>query len=308
LAALAEWFGVQISEPIADSAGDQAESRGVALAGGDEVTTERPTGDLVAMTPGTTDRLSLRDHRDLTPTERKEVNDLIARLLVPGHSRTGTRERRAYDGRINLGGTVRQMLLDGGEILNLQFYDRAPTRLRVLMLIDVSQSMGAYSESLMRFAHAVVRSRPVRAEVFTFATRLNRITGGLRHPDPSVALATSGAVIQDWGGGTLLGGALKELLSCWGRGAAVRSTHCIIASDGWCGDPAVVKTQLPRLARLVRRLTWADPQAGIDGFVPSAQVTRDLRRHFSELLPCHSLEALRDLARCISVGDGTKPK
>jgi hypothetical protein len=50
---------------------------------------------------------------------------------------------------------------------------------------------------------------PARAEVFTFATRLTRITAELAGARPETVLARAGAAAPDWSGGTRIGASIK---------------------------------------------------------------------------------------------------
>lgn len=300
---LMSWLGIRIvTAGEGHRAHERTGSRGTTPAGADEVgEPASESSDLPALLPGSeVDRLSARDHRDLTPEQRAQVAAYVERIVTARLRRRSRRERAASAGRIDMPGTVREMFRNGGEVARLHY--RRPTRQagRTLLLIDVSKSMNAYSESLLRLGHALVRARPGRSEVFSFGTRLTRLTAHLSHPDPNVSLAAGGGAIHDWGGGTVLGANLTELIRRWGKTTVVRSAHCVIASDGWCSDPAVATLQLPRLALLIRRLTWADPQAGVPEYRPCAEVTVYVKQHFSEPVACHSGDALLRLADLIA--------
>lgn len=303
-AALMSWLGIRIgSADDGRHADESTESRGATPVGAgeaDQPTSER--SDLPALLPGSTDRLSARDHRDLTPEERAQVAAYVERMATVRLRRRSRRDHAASAGAIDMPGTVREMFRNGGEVARLRYRRPKHQAGRTLLLIDVSKSMNAYSESLLRLGHALVRARPGRSEVFSFATRLTRLTPHLNHPDPDVSLAAGGGAIPDWDGGTVFGANLTELIRRWGNTSVVRSTHCVIASDGWCSDPEVAKVQLPRLKPLTRRLTWADPQAGVPGYQPCAEVTRDLQQQSpdTELVPCHSGDALLHLADLVA--------
>lgn len=303
-ATLMSWLGIRIgSADDGRHADESTESRGATPFGpgeADESTSARSA--LPALLPGSADRLSTRDHRDLAPEERAQVAAYVERMVTVRLRRRSRRDHPASAGAIDMPGTVREMFHNGGEVARLHYRRPRLQAGRTLLLIDVSKSMNAYSESLLRLGHALVRARPGRSDVFSFGTRLTRLTAHLSHPDPDISLVAGGGAIPDWGGGTLFGGCLTELLRRWGKTSVVRSTHCVIASDGWCSDPAVAKVQLPRLALLTRRLTWADPQAGVPGFQACAEVTRDLEQHFSELVSCHSGDALLHLAGLVAAG------
>ncbi|MDT7752440.1 MAG: uncharacterized protein QOD96_6102, partial [Pseudonocardiales bacterium] len=178
---------------------------------------------------------------------------------------------------------------------------RAPRRRprRVVLLIDVSGSMAPYADTLMRFAHVVVRRMPAAgsgAEVFTIGTRLTRITRELRHRDAERALSAAGRAIPDWSGGTKLGDALRAFIDRWGQRGVARRAVVVIFSDGWeRGEPTTLAEQLARLRRLAHRIIWVNPHAGKDGYAPIQGGIVAALPHLDELLAGHSLATLERL-------------
>ena len=82
---------------------------------------------------------------------------------------------------------------------------------RLILLIDVSGSMGAYADALLRLGHRLVQAGgPV--DVFTIGTRLTHITRSLSLRDPDRALIAAGAAVPDWSGGTRLSEGLAAFL------------------------------------------------------------------------------------------------
>jgi uncharacterized protein with von Willebrand factor type A (vWA) domain len=156
---------------------------------------------------------------------------------------------------------------------------------KLLMLIDVSGSMKLHTADYLKVAHAVVRAAG-RAEVFTFGTRLTRITPQLRTPDVDEAMAALAPVIHDFDGGTRIGDALERLLANGRYLPFTRGALVVVLSDGLeRGDPAAMERAARRLARLGRRLVWLSPLLGDPAYRP---VTRGMRA----ILP--SLDRLGD--------------
>ena len=60
---------------------------------------------------------------------------------------------------------------------------------KLLLLIDVSGSMKLYTADYLKLAHAAVQGAD-SAEVFTFGTRLTRVTSALRVRDREGAART----------------------------------------------------------------------------------------------------------------------
>ncbi|GAA4735594.1 VWA domain-containing protein [Phytohabitans rumicis] len=242
-----------------------------------------------------------RDLTELAPAERAEANAWIAALRPRPGTRRAVRQVPGGRHRVDLGRTARAMLRTCGEPARLRYRRRTRRPRRLVLLIDVSLSVAAYADPLLRFAHAAVRTGPATTEVFTVGTGLVPITAALRTPDPEAALGGVLA-LRPRGGGTRLGAGLADLLRPGDRRRAVRSAVVVIASDGWDhgGQPAVLIRRVARLSRLAYRLVWVNPLAGRHGHVDAAPVLRHGRRDIHEVVPGHSYAALRSLAELVS--------
>jgi uncharacterized protein with von Willebrand factor type A (vWA) domain len=168
----------------------------------------------------------------------------------------------------------------GGEVVRLQWRDRLLRPRRVLLLVDVSASLRQSSGDALRFAHALVRTVP-RCEVYTFGTRLTRVTRQLAKRDVDAALDGLADVVLDVNGGTRIGRALEEFLADARHTAAARDALVLILSDGLeRGDPGAMAAAVKRLARLSHRVVWWSPLACDVSYQPltrgMAEVVGDL--------------------------------
>jgi uncharacterized protein with von Willebrand factor type A (vWA) domain len=245
--------------------------------------------------PATASRTEILRHRDvarLTEAERAEVHRMLA-LLKSGRARRRSRRfRSARRGVLDQRRTMRDALRKG-EVARLR-RRRHTTRPRaVVLLVDVSGSMAPYAETLLRFAHALVRSEPRATRVFSVGTRLTPITAELRHRDPGTALNEVSKVIPDWSGGTRLGEELKEFLARF----SARGAIAVIASDGWeRGDPELLGTQMARLARQAHRIIWVNPHKGYEDYQPLTGGMRAALPYLDDLVAGHSLAAFERLS------------
>jgi uncharacterized protein with von Willebrand factor type A (vWA) domain len=178
----------------------------------------------------------------------------------------------------------------GGEVVRLR-WRRHPRRQRpVLVLIDVSGSMKQHSRDHLRFAHAVVASC-VRAEVFTFGTRLTRATEALGARDVDVALTGLADVVRDADGGTRIGPSLLEFLGNARHVRAARGALVLMLSDGLeRGDCVPLTKAVHRLSLLAHRLVWWSPLACDPSYQP---VTRGMAAVLGDV---DTLAGVRDLA------------
>lgn len=293
--AFAAWFSPAHAAPRQQD-GTAATVRAASLDEGDAGPSDGdPEGSLRAVAS----RRELLRHRDiatLDAAERAQLNGLFAGLDVALPSRRGRRRQHAGTGRIDRAGTLREQLRRAGEPGPLK-YSKAPEKpRRIAWLIDVSGSMAPYADSLLRLAHRVVAAAPHHVEVFTLGTRLTRVTAALRQPDADDAIALAGRTVPDWSGGTRLGEVLRAFNERWGQRAVARSAVVVIASDGWeRGDPALLGRQLERLHHVARRVIWANPHRGKDGYEPVQQGIRAALPHVDDFIGGHSLASFEEL-------------
>ncbi|MFC5830782.1 vWA domain-containing protein [Nonomuraea insulae] len=260
-------------------------TRGDGEQGGDDGTTA----------PATASRAEVLRNRDvarLSEAERAEVHRMLAMLKGGRARRRSRRYEHAHRGRLDQRRTIRDALRKG-EVAGLR-HRRHTTRPRaVVMFVDVSGSMAPYAETLLRFAHALVRSEPRATKVYSVGTRLTPITAELRHRDPGTALNEVSKAIPDWSGGTRLGEELKEFLARYSARGAV----ALIASDGWeRGDPELLGTQMARLARQAYRVIWVNPHKGYADFQPLTGGMRAVLPYLDDLVAGHSLAAYERLS------------
>ncbi|PZG24018.1 hypothetical protein C1I98_35930 [Spongiactinospora gelatinilytica] len=253
----------------------------------------RDPGEPQAAAASDAERLRHRDVAALTAAERAEIHRMLALLAGERERRRSRRFAPAHRGVLDERRTIREGLRRGGEIalLRRRAHRRRPRA--VVLLIDVSGSMSPYADTLLRFAHAMVRSEPRATEVFSVGTRLTRLTPELRHRDPDLAMTAASTAIPDWSGGTRLGEELKEFLASHrARGATV-----VIASDGWeRGDAALLGAQMARLSRLAHRVIWVNPHKGHEGYEPLTAGMRAALPYLDDFVAGHSLAAFQDLA------------
>ncbi|CAN5192664.1 VWA domain-containing protein [soil metagenome] len=268
-------------------------------AGGTEQVSADGT-DLKALASGE-EVLRHRDLARLSTAEREEMRRLFGLLAVRPPQRPSRRYTRAHRGGIDVPRTVRRVLHDAGEVRRLARHRPRPRPRRVVLLIDVSGSMGPYADAVLRFAHAAVRRAPASTEVFTVGTRLTRVTRELRLRDPDRALAASGAAIPDWSGGNRLGEVLKAFLDRWGQRGTARRATVAVFSDGWeRGDCVQLGEQMLRLSRLAHRVIWVNPHKGRDGYQPLTGGMLAALPYVDSFVSGHSLAAFEELVEVMA--------
>lgn len=241
------------------------------------------------------EHLSDTDFAELSETELLALRALMARLEVALPPRTSRRTRRHRRGRaMDLRATLRRSHRTGGDpVSHLRRRRRSRPR-RLVVLLDISGSMEPYARAYVQFLHGSVVA--AHAEVFTFATRLTRLTTSLRVRDPQLALRAAAAGAPDWKGGTRIGEAVRTFNDRWGRRGLARGAVVLIVSDGWeRDDPAVLGEQMARLGRLAHRVVWVNPRRADDRYQPLVAGMAVALPHCDAFVSGHSLAALDEV-------------
>ena len=246
--------------------------------------------------------LEILRHRDLAtldPAEKARLAVLFARLRPRAPERTAYRRRPARRGTVAPSPTLRRALAHLGEPIELRYRRRGRKQRRVVLLVDVSGSMGMYADSLLRLAHRVVQEVP--AEVFSIGTRVTRLTRALRQRNPDRALSAAGDVVPDWSGGTRLGEAMAAYLQRWGQRGMARGAVVVVFSDGWeRGDASLLGEQMARLHRLAHAVVWVNPHVGAAGYQPVQAGIAAALPHVDHLVAGHSVAAFERVLRVIA--------
>jgi hypothetical protein len=250
-----------------------------------------------------TEVLRTKDFARCTEAELAEAARLISRLRLRPPMRRGRRLEASRDsgrGVLDVRRTLQRSLASGGDPARLARRVRGARERRVVLLLDVSGSMGSYARTMLRFAHAtIVAHRSV--EAFTLGTRCTRVTRQLSWRDPDAALARVASAAPDLEGGTRLGECLYQFNESWGLGGIARGAIVVFISDGWDrGDASVLAAQMARLANVAHRVIWVNPLKASLGYEPLVRGMAAALPFTDEFLSGNSLEALDELAKVIA--------
>jgi uncharacterized protein len=248
-----------------------------------------------------TERLRGRDFTELSPAELRHLVTLMREMTLAVPPRRTRRYRAARDGkRPDLRRTLRLARRSGGEAI--RFARRAPRvrPRRLVVLCDISGSMEPYARALLMLLFVLgggqVRGGPNRTEVFSFATRLTRLTPALAAASPDTMLAKAGEAAPDWSGGTRIGAAVKEFNDRYGCRGMARGAVVLIISDGWeTGEPELLGAQMARLSRVAHRIVWANPRTQSPRYRPEVGGMAAAWPYCDVVVSAHNLDALDDL-------------
>ncbi len=167
----------------------------------------------------------------------------------------------------------------------------------LMLLLDISGSISAYSRAVLYFCHALLQSRE-RLQVFLFGTRLTNATRALRERDPDVAIVALGQNVADWSGGTRIGATLAEFNRRWTRRVLAGRATVLLVTDRL--DHEAINTldaEMRRLSRFAHRLVWLNPLLRFADFTPRACGVRAILPHVDAMLAAHNLDSLTAVGR-----------
>jgi uncharacterized protein len=205
-------------------------------------------------------------------------------------------------GSIDFRRVTRRSIRHGGELVDLPKRDLLRKPRPIVVLADISGSMERYSRMLLHFVCGLTQGAR-RVESFLFATRLTRVTREAGEHGPAGAVKRMSRSVQDWGGGTRIGEALRTFNIRWARRVIRNGPVVIIVSDGWDrGDPALLAREIARIRRSCRRLIWLNPLLGSSSYEPLTRGIQAALPHVDDFLPAHNLSSLEQLAARLSDG------
>ncbi len=240
------------------------------------------------------ENLSSTDFSELDQADQaRKVEALMRRLARRLKHLKLRREVRSQRGRrLDLQSTIRQSVSSGGTPLRLAWKTRRRVRPRLVLLLDVSRSMNAYSFFYLRLARALCNELK-DVHCFIFHTHITSVGEALRDPDPWRAQERLNVLAVGWAGGTRIGKCLQDFNRELGSRLVHSRTGIIIISDGYdTGDTAVLGNALATLRRRARRMVWLNPLLNQPEFTPVAHGMRTAMPYLDLLAPGADVAAI----------------
>ena len=301
------WFHAA-EHPVNRPRKDQPSLSQAELDTGDGQGTVEADEDLLRAMASEAEVLRTRDIADMGAQERARLAAMFDTLHPRPPRRPAHRRTPWHRGEVDAGRTLRQMLKRMGEPGEIAWRRPAVRPRRVVLLVDVSGSMSAYADALLRLAHRFSHPRGAAGltggaavEVFTVGTRLTRVTRAMRMRDPERAIVAAGETVPDWSGGTRLGETLRIFMDRWGQRGLARGAVVVVFSDGWeRGDTVLLGEQMRRLHRTAHRVVWVNPHVGKHGYLPVQQGIVAALPYVDDLVAGHSLATFADLIEVVA--------
>ena len=247
-------------------------------------------------------------HKDFEQMSLQELSD--ARQLLReeadfvGSVATRRFRHSRYGHRYDLRRSMRQMLRNSGQVIELPRKKRRRRPPNIVLICDISGSMTRYSRMFLHFAHTL-SSHQLTVYSFVFGTRLTNITRRLAGRDVDKALAEISDDVKDWDGGTRIADSLKRFNVDWGRRVLARDADVVLLSDGLERDSeSDLEFQMQRLRRSCRTLVWMNPLLRFDAFEAKASGIKRMLPHVDRFVTAHSVDSITALGRMLRRGPG----
>jgi len=244
------------------------------------------------------ERLATVDLSQVPQNDLARLEELSLRLLRQMSLRLSRRLKSGYrPGPTDLRRTIRRNLAHGGEPIVLAFRNKKPQKNRLLIFLDVSGSMNAYSVFLLKFAYAL-QKHCRQVDTFLFSTSVVEVSEALRASRLSDALGKLSQLAAGWSAGTKIGSSLRELNRLHSRKLQAGNTIFMILSDGWdTGAPEMLAAELKAIRRRVRKVIWLNPLLGLTEYEPVTRGMSAALPHVDVFAPAHNLESLLALEK-----------
>jgi hypothetical protein len=250
------------------------------------------------------ERLRRADFETMSPAEFREAARLAARLAATVAKVKTRRHEPARRGAVDWLASLKAGVRQGGDVWPLLRRRRRAAPAPLVVLADISGSMERITRMLLHFCHGLARAQlrcGARVEIFLFGTRLTRVTRQMLHRDADIAIERVANRVEDWGGGTRIGGALERFNRDWSRRVLGQRAIVLLVTDGLDLEGAErLGAEAARLARSARELIWLNPLLRFDAFEAKAAGIRALLPHVGRHLPVHNIDSLTALAAALA--------
>ncbi len=247
-----------------------------------------------------TEKLQDKDFEQMTASELAAARDALRHLALPlAEVQTrrfiATERGSAIDMRRSLRATMRM----GGSVIALKHRKRQRKPPPLVIIADISGSMGQYTRLFLHFVHGVMLGRR-RTHVFLFGTRLTNITRQLAARDVDEALEKVTGAVKDWSGGTRIATSFAEFNRDWSRRVLGQGAVVLLLTDGLERDlDGSLAGAMDRLHRSCRRLIWLNPLLRYDKFTARAGGIKAMLPHVDDFRAVHNLGSIADLVKAL---------
>lgn len=238
--------------------------------------------------------LGRKNFEDLSSDEMRLILVFLRKIAKQlAHQKSRLKKRATKNKHLDLKRTFSTNMRLGGEILKFQFSQPKEKKLKIVLLCDVSKSMGLYSRFFVHLIYAFQNSYD-RIETFVFSTALHRVTELLDNYEFNKAFDLISDRVPQWSGGTTIGSCIQSYLDSYSYKTLTKKTVVFILSDGWdTGDASSLKCAMREIHKRSKKVIWLNPLAGNPNFSPEVIGLQTALPYIDVLESAHNLESLK---------------
>ena len=243
--------------------------------------------------------LNTKDFEMMSLEEIRQAEKEIKKFFIKSKTQISRRwKKNDQSTKISTKYTIKKSVKNNG-IIHLAFKERIKKFRPFVILIDISGSMESYSRMMLFLSHILIQQCK-DIEVFTFGTKLTRITNFLKNKDIDLSLDKVGKFVNDWAAGTKITSSIKDFNFNWSRRLLTQNQTLLLITDGLeRDDSGNLDFEINRLSLFANNIIWLNPLLRYKKFEPKVNSIKTILRHVDKHLPIHNLNSIRNLVENI---------
>lgn len=243
--------------------------------------------------------LNTKDFEMMSLEEIHQAEKEIKKFLIKSKTQISRRwKKNDQSTKISTKYTIRKSVKNNG-IIHLAYKERIKKFRPVVILIDISGSMESYSRMMLFLSHILIQQYK-DIEVFTFGTKLTRITNFLKNKDVDLSLDKVGKFVNDWAAGTKITSSIKDFNFNWSRRLLTQNQTLLLITDGLERDDSQnLDFEINRLSLFANNIIWLNPLLRYKKFEPKVNSIKTILRHVDKHVPIHNLNSIKNLVENI---------
>ena len=246
-----------------------------------------------------TSSINSKDFEMMSLYEIKEAQKEIKKFLIRSKIEKTRRWIRKDSGsKIFTRKTIEKSVKKNG-IIELAFKDKVKKHRPFVILIDISGSMENYSRIMLFFSYLLIQQQN-DTEVFTFGTKLTRITKLLKNKDIDFSLEKIGNIVDDWAAGTKITSSIHDFNFNWSRRILTKNQTLLLISDGLERDNKNnLDIEISRLSMFANNIIWLNPLLRYKSFEPRVKSIKTILKYVDKFVPIHNINSIKKLVHSI---------
>ena len=243
--------------------------------------------------------LNTKDFEMMSLEEIHQAEKEIKKFLIKSKTQISRRwKKNDQSTKISTKYTIKKSVKNNG-IIHLAFKERIKKFRPIVILIDISGSMESYSRMMLFLSHILIQQYK-DIEVFTFGTKLTRITNFLKNKDIDFSLDKVGKFVNDWAAGTKITSSIKDFNFNWSRRLLTQNQTLLLITDGLERDDSQnLDFEINRLSLFANNIIWLNPLLRYKKFEPKVNSIKTILRHVDKHVPIHNLNSIKNLVENI---------